>query len=111
MKGQRCVLDASGITPYRCFLGAGGTGRPVRRRCPLLFPNYTMLGAFKPSPATHCSRTSPTPQSIHRLENAVGWYHSHPGYGCWLSGIDCTTQVWILGPSRSRSIPKVDLKI
>ncbi|KAJ6732138.1 hypothetical protein OIU79_003288 [Salix purpurea] len=21
-----------------------------------------------------------------RLENAVGWYHSHPGYGCWLSG-------------------------
>lgn len=27
------------------------------------------------------------------LENAVGWYHSHPGYGCWLSGIDVTTQV------------------
>ncbi|KAG1867220.1 JAB1/Mov34/MPN/PAD-1 ubiquitin protease-domain-containing protein [Suillus subalutaceus] len=23
-----------------------------------------------------------------RLENAIGWYHSHPGYGCWLSGID-----------------------
>ena len=22
-----------------------------------------------------------------QLENAVGWYHSHPGYGCWLSGI------------------------
>ncbi|KAL1189957.1 COP9 signalosome complex subunit 5b [Cardamine amara subsp. amara] len=20
-----------------------------------------------------------------RLENVVGWYHSHPGYGCWLS--------------------------
>ena len=18
----------------------------------------------------------------------VGWYHSHPGYGCWLSGVD-----------------------
>ena len=29
MKGQRCVLDASGITPYRCFLGAvGQAGRP-----------------------------------------------------------------------------------
>ncbi|KAL9103091.1 MAG: hypothetical protein Q9163_001831 [Psora crenata] len=27
-----------------------------------------------------------------RLENAVGWYHSHPGYGCWLSGIDVSTQ-------------------
>ncbi|KAK4456234.1 JAB1/Mov34/MPN/PAD-1 ubiquitin protease-domain-containing protein [Podospora aff. communis PSN243] len=27
-----------------------------------------------------------------RLENIVGWYHSHPGYGCWLSGIDVGTQ-------------------
>lgn len=26
-------------------------------------------------------------------ENIVGWYHSHPGYGCWLSGIDVATQV------------------
>ncbi|KAH9836865.1 COP9 signalosome complex subunit 5 [Teratosphaeria destructans] len=25
-------------------------------------------------------------------ENAVGWYHSHPGYGCWLSGIDVSTE-------------------
>ena len=22
----------------------------------------------------------------------IGWYHSHPGYGCWLSGIDVGTQ-------------------
>lgn len=28
-----------------------------------------------------------------RLENAIGWYHSHPGYGCWLSGIDVNTQM------------------
>ncbi|KAI1844645.1 hypothetical protein JX265_007093 [Neoarthrinium moseri] len=27
-----------------------------------------------------------------RQENVVGWYHSHPGYGCWLSGIDVGTQ-------------------
>ena len=27
-----------------------------------------------------------------REENAIGWYHSHPGYGCWLSGIDVATQ-------------------
>jgi len=27
-----------------------------------------------------------------RYENIVGWYHSHPGYGCWLSGIDVATQ-------------------
>ena len=28
-----------------------------------------------------------------RLEHAIGWYHSHPGYGCWLSGIDVSTQM------------------
>ena len=31
-------------------------------------------------------------QNVDRLEHAVGWYHSHPGYGCWLSGIDVSTQ-------------------
>ncbi|RUS13243.1 JAB1/Mov34/MPN/PAD-1 ubiquitin protease-domain-containing protein, partial [Jimgerdemannia flammicorona] len=30
---------------------------------------------------------------VGRLENVLGWYHSHPGYGCWLSGIDCSTQL------------------
>ena len=29
---------------------------------------------------------------VNRPENIVGWYHSHPGYGCWLSGIDVKTQ-------------------
>ena len=28
-----------------------------------------------------------------RPEMVVGWYHSHPGYGCWLSGIDVSTQM------------------
>ena len=23
---------------------------------------------------------------VGRLEHVLGWYHSHPGYGCWLSG-------------------------
>lgn len=32
-------------------------------------------------------------QSLGHKENVVGWYHSHPGYGCWLSGIDCSTQM------------------
>lgn len=26
-----------------------------------------------------------------RTENVVGWYHSHPGFGCWLSSTDCNT--------------------
>jgi len=26
-----------------------------------------------------------------RHEVVVGWYHSHPGFGCWLSGVDMGT--------------------
>ena len=26
-----------------------------------------------------------------RREMVVGWYHSHPGFGCWLSGTDVNT--------------------
>jgi COP9 signalosome complex subunit 5 len=33
-----------------------------------------------------------TCKAVGRHENVVGWYHSHPGYGCWLSGIDVNTQ-------------------
>jgi COP9 signalosome complex subunit 5 len=31
-------------------------------------------------------------EAVGRMEKVVGWYHSHPGYGCWLSGIDVSTQ-------------------
>ncbi|PYH31378.1 Mov34/MPN/PAD-1 family protein [Aspergillus neoniger CBS 115656] len=54
-----------------------------------------------------------------RMENAVGWYHSHPGYGCWLSGIDVTTQdmqqlggpfvAVVVDPERTISAGKVDI--
>eukprot|EP00056_Hartaetosiga_gracilis_P020246 m.18316 g.18316 ORF g.18316 m.18316 type:complete len:308 (-) comp8292_c0_seq1:44-967(-) len=27
-----------------------------------------------------------------RSDVVVGWYHSHPGFGCWLSGVDVNTQ-------------------
>ncbi|KAF8529061.1 JAB1/Mov34/MPN/PAD-1 ubiquitin protease-domain-containing protein [Hysterangium stoloniferum] len=27
-----------------------------------------------------------------RTEMVVGWYHSHPGFGCWLSSVDINTQ-------------------
>ena len=30
-------------------------------------------------------------KKVDRAENNSGWYHSHPGYKCWLSGIDVTT--------------------
>ena len=57
---------------------------------------------------------------VGRLENALGWYHSHPGYGCWLSGIDVGTQMlnqqyqepWaaiVVDPIRTMSAGKVNL--
>jgi 26S proteasome regulatory subunit N11 len=40
-----------------------------------------------------------------RPEMVVGWYHSHPGFGCWLSGVDINTQqvgysvrLWVVEP-------------
>ena len=59
-------------------------------------------------------------QRVHRYENVVGWYHSHPGYGCWLSGIDVSTQksmqmiqdpcvAIVVDPFRTMSSGKVEL--
>eukprot|EP00803_Ostreobium_quekettii_P000289 evm.model.scf_766EXC.8 EVM.evm.TU.scf_766EXC.8 scf_766EXC:58595-60929(+) len=31
-------------------------------------------------------------RQVGRPEIVVGWYHSHPGFGCWLSGVDMNTQ-------------------
>jgi COP9 signalosome complex subunit 5 len=55
-----------------------------------------------------------------RQENVVGWYHSHPGYGCWLSGIDVDTQAMqqkfqdpcvavVIDPDRTVSAGKVEI--
>lgn len=31
-------------------------------------------------------------KQTNRPQMVVGWYHSHPGFGCWLSGVDISTQ-------------------
>ncbi|KAJ3773950.1 Mov34-domain-containing protein [Lentinula raphanica] len=59
-------------------------------------------------------------QSAGRPENLAGWYHSHPGYGCWLSGIDVSTQMdnqkhmdpfvaIVVDPNRTMTAGKVDI--
>ncbi|KAI9103779.1 JAB1/Mov34/MPN/PAD-1 ubiquitin protease-domain-containing protein [Phlyctochytrium arcticum] len=59
-------------------------------------------------------------KEVGRLENAIGWYHSHPGYGCWLSGIDVSTQMLnqqyqepfvavVIDPNRTISAGKVEI--
>lgn len=63
---------------------------------------------------------SQTNKRVGRLENVVGWYHSHPGYGCWLSGIDVSTQMLnqkyqepflavVIDPTRTVSAGKVEI--
>lgn len=55
-----------------------------------------------------------------QADNAVGWYHSHPGYGCWLSGIDVNTQATqqtfsdpfvavVIDPDRTISAGRVEI--
>ncbi|KAJ6925056.1 COP9 signalosome complex subunit 5a-like [Populus alba x Populus x berolinensis] len=63
---------------------------------------------------------SQTNKQAGRLENVIGWYHSHPGYGCWLSGIDVSTQMLnqqfqepflavVIDPTRTVSAGKVEI--
>ena len=47
-----------------------------------IFSVYTVL----------CCSDSRADFFVHRPEMVVGWYHSHPGFGCWLSGVDINTQ-------------------
>ena len=37
-------------------------------------------------------RYTETAERLLSDDYVIGWYHSHPGYGCWLSGIDVQTQ-------------------
>ena len=39
----------------------------------------------------HPVHSSPS-SSLSLAEMVVGWYHSHPGFGCWLSSTDINTQ-------------------
>jgi len=59
-------------------------------------------------------------ERIGKKENVCGWYHSHPGYGCWLSGIDVQTQMTyqkhqepflavVIDPIRTCAAGKVDI--
>ncbi|KAL5521647.1 RRI1 [Sanghuangporus sanghuang] len=59
-------------------------------------------------------------EKVGRKENVIGWYHSHPGYACWLSGIDVNTQITnqkyqdpfvavVIDPNRTISAGKVDI--
>lgn len=58
---------------------------------------------------------------VNRDIGVRGWYHSHPGYGCWLSGIDVDNQrmhqvrmfepylAIVVDPKRTMSAGKVEV--
>lgn len=59
-------------------------------------------------------------ERVGKAEHVCGWYHSHPGYGCWLSGIDVQTQMTyqahqepflsvVIDPVRTCAAGKVDI--
>jgi COP9 signalosome complex subunit 5 len=59
-------------------------------------------------------------EKVGRGHRYIGWYHSHPGFGCWLSGIDCNTQklfqrtnkTWfalVVDPYRTKSKKAIDM--
>lgn len=83
---QRPVVQriAEAPVPKACVLWLGQAAVPIDTGVPSLH--------LTPYCVARCLRLSP-PQASMRLENVVGWYHSHPGYGCWLSGIDVGTQM------------------
>lgn len=64
-----------------------------RPRIYLLRTFVCVRSAFIPSrlPPSHVQMLDML-KATARPESVVGWYHSHPGFGCWLSGVDCNTQ-------------------
>jgi len=59
-------------------------------------------------------------ERVGKIEAVIGWYHSHPGFGCWLSGIDVGTQSTnqehqdpylgiVVDPKRTMSSGRVDI--
>jgi len=62
-----------------------------------------------------------TSSKVGKNDPIVGWYHSHPGFGCWLSGIDVNTQfnnqsfqdpylAIVVDPKRTLSAGRVEVK-
>lgn len=66
---------------------------PTRpHRGPVLRESGMGMRFSVPSLALHLSPSHLCAACVCRPEMVVGWYHSHPGFGCWLSGVDINTQ-------------------
>jgi 26S proteasome regulatory subunit N11 len=59
---------------------------------------------FLLSSPVRCRQVELIKSSGCRPEMVVGWYHSHPGFGCWLSSVDVNTQQ-VRFPSHTHHLP------
>jgi COP9 signalosome complex subunit 5 len=87
------------------------------------FPLPVEATETRVNPGAECyeyiGKSTDLAEEVSRLENIIGWYHSHPSYGCWLSGIDVGTQqlyqksgpmvAVVVDPIRTMSTGKVDI--
>ncbi|KAI4980594.1 hypothetical protein ZWY2020_021079 [Hordeum vulgare] len=83
-----------------------------------LHHRHGRLGA--PVEGTKPGQRQPTPHEYMVEYTTINKYHSHPGYGCWLSGIDVSTQMLnqqfqepflavVIDPTRTVFAGKVDI--
>ena len=56
------------------------------------FPQQGTVNSVESIDPVYMQQIQEMMQQVGRSEFNVGWYHSHPGYDCWLSGTDQQTQ-------------------
>ncbi|KAJ7947195.1 26S proteasome non-ATPase regulatory subunit 14 [Quillaja saponaria] len=92
----------------RMFAGAGGTlGHPPPESPTLDTSEHVYISSLASSRCLNMSGTGVSVEAVDHLfqtnmldmlkqtgraEMVVGRHHSHPGFGCWLSGVDISTQ-------------------
>ncbi|KAG0059442.1 26S proteasome non-ATPase regulatory subunit 14 [Linnemannia elongata AG-77] len=111
---RRCKWDTGSIESYMlnvytfCWTSLGRAGVPMEVMGLMLgefVDDYTVrvIDVFAmPQSGTGVSVEAVDPvfqtkmldmlKQTGRPEMVVGWYHSHPGFGCWLSSVDVNTQ-------------------
>jgi proteasome lid subunit RPN8/RPN11 len=84
------------LWPHAAGASWGLWGGPMRMHDLMRVPcdSWWCMGVAWVGGSRAHSHDPPTPPRTrtHRPEMVVGWYHSHPGFGCWLSGVDINTQ-------------------
>eukprot|EP00171_Calliarthron_tuberculosum_P016099 IDg16099t1 len=92
--GPRCPADGhSGDGAHLIACAAeNAQARTCRRFAMPQSGTGVSVEAVDPVFQTKMLEIPPPMKQTGRPEMVVGWYHSHPSFGCWLSGVDINTQ-------------------